>query len=140
MHKAGADHHWRPLFVRRSACTAALQALSRAVFCTPHRILCASSHVDGALPACSLKFNHTNAVQPRYQPKESIMKAIKNLEALFLVAAATATFATYAVAEVPHRVFVKAPVVAVKAADVSGPVQVVVVKAKRLTAAEKAAL
>ena len=73
-------------------------------------------------------------------PKESIMKAIKNFEAVFLVAAATATFATYAVAEVPHRLIAKTPVLAVKAGDTAAAMQVVVIKGQRLSAAQKAAL
>jgi len=60
------------------------------------------------------------------------MKVRKNLEAVFLAAAFVTTFAAYATAHVPA-----APVVSA-AADTK--VAVVVIKAKRLTAAEKAAL
>ena len=70
------------------------------------------------------------------------MKTIKNFEALFLVAAATATFATYATAAMPERaatVSAAAPAI-VKAVDVAPRMQVVVIKGHRLTAAEKAAL
>ncbi|MFL6709457.1 MAG: hypothetical protein ACJ8HI_14750 [Massilia sp.] len=66
------------------------------------------------------------------------MKTPKNFEALFLVAAATATFATYAVADVPVAV-ASAPAI-VKAVEVAAPMQVVVIKGQRLTAAQKAAL
>jgi len=66
------------------------------------------------------------------------MKTPKNFEALFLVAAATATFATYAVADVPVRT-ASAPAI-VKAVEVAAPMQVVVIKGQRLTAAQKAAL
>ena len=66
------------------------------------------------------------------------MKTIKNFEALFLVAAATATFATYAAAAMPVRA-VAAPAI-VKAVEVAPQMQVVVIKGDRLSAAEKAAL
>jgi hypothetical protein len=66
------------------------------------------------------------------------MKTIKNFEALFLVAAATATFATYATAALPTRV--QAAPAIVKAVAVAPQMQVVVIKGQRLTAAEKAAL
>ena len=62
------------------------------------------------------------------------MKVRKNIEAVFLAAAVMATFATYATADVPA--FRSAP--AATAAD--SHMQVVVIKAKRLTAVEKAAL
>jgi hypothetical protein len=66
------------------------------------------------------------------------MKVRKNLEAVFLAAAVLTTFAAYATAEVPvARV---APAKAIVTAAVDSNVAVVVVKAKRLTAAEKAAL
>ncbi|MES2902042.1 MAG: hypothetical protein V4723_20110 [Pseudomonadota bacterium] len=65
------------------------------------------------------------------------MKVRKNLEAVFLAAAFVTTFAAYATAEVPaHRA--NAPVAANVAGDSN--MQVVVVKAKRLTATEKAAI
>ena len=69
------------------------------------------------------------------------MKVRKNIEAVFLAAAVTATFAAYATAEVPLARSAK-PVAAmvVEASVVDSNVQVVQVKAKRLTAAEKAAL
>jgi hypothetical protein len=66
------------------------------------------------------------------------MKTIKNFEALFLVAAATATFATYATAAMPVRA-AAAPAI-VKAVEVAPQMQVVVIKGHRLSAAEKAAL
>jgi hypothetical protein len=67
------------------------------------------------------------------------MKVRKNLEAVFLVAAVVATFATYASADAPvQRVVAPA---AVKAAAAEQPaMQVVVIKGKRLSAAEKAKL
>lgn len=68
------------------------------------------------------------------------MKTIKNFEALFLIAAATATFATYATAALPARSApVSAPAI-VKSVEVAPQMQVVVIKGHRLSAAEKAAL
>lgn len=69
------------------------------------------------------------------------MKTIKNFEALFLVAAAAATFATYATAAVPSRAAVAAAAPAIiKTVEAAPQMQVVVIKGHRLTAAEKAAL
>jgi len=65
------------------------------------------------------------------------MKVRKNLEAVFLAVAFVSTFAAYATAQVPTA-RASAPVAASAAADTK--MQVVVVKAKRLTAAEKAAM
>jgi hypothetical protein len=65
------------------------------------------------------------------------MKLRKNLEAVFLVAAVVTNFASYAVAsaQAPE------PVKTVQAAQAVNPnMPVVVVKAHRLSAAEKAAL
>jgi len=62
------------------------------------------------------------------------VKVRKNLEAVFIAAAFVTTFAAYAGAHVPAA----RPVAAAAAADTK--MAVVVVKAKRLTAAEKAAL
>ena len=65
------------------------------------------------------------------------MKVLKNAEAVFLVAAVCATFTAYATAETPVvRTVSAAPTVVVASSNM----QVVVVKAKRLTPAEKAAL
>ncbi|MES2321965.1 MAG: hypothetical protein V4633_06870 [Pseudomonadota bacterium] len=61
------------------------------------------------------------------------MKVRKNLEAVFIAAAFVTTFAAYASAHVP----VAQPVAVAAPADTK---MAVVVKAKRLTAAEKAAL
>ena len=66
------------------------------------------------------------------------MKVRKNFEAVFLVAAVMANFTAYAIAEVPAEQAVKAP--AVQAVVVNNNMHVVVVKGKRLTAQEKAAL
>ncbi len=66
------------------------------------------------------------------------MKAPKNFEGIFVVAALFSTFAAYATAEVPV-VEVAAPAAYVSVVH-SANVQTVEVKAKRLTAAEKAAL
>jgi hypothetical protein len=66
------------------------------------------------------------------------MKFRKNLEAVFLAAAALGTFASYATAKVPAAPAVKAAPVSAVAADPA--MQVVVVKGHRLSAAEKAAL
>ena len=64
------------------------------------------------------------------------MKVRKNVEAVFLVLAVCTTWAAYATAETPvvHKVAARS------AAVVNSEVPVVVVTAKRLTAAEKAAL
>ena len=65
------------------------------------------------------------------------MKFRKNLEAAFLVAAVVANFASYAVASAQAPAVIRsAPAVAA----VNPKMPVVVVKAHRLTAAEKAAL
>ncbi|HEU4851297.1 MAG TPA: hypothetical protein VFT37_03975 [Telluria sp.] len=64
------------------------------------------------------------------------MKVRKNIEGLFLVAAFVATSASFATAQIPQAAG-QAPIV-VAAADTSIPT--VVVSAKRLTAAEKAAM
>ncbi len=61
------------------------------------------------------------------------MKVRKNLEAVFLAAAFVSTFAAYATAQVPM-----ARTASTATADTK--MAVVVVKAKRLSAAEKAAL
>jgi hypothetical protein len=86
----------------------------------------------------SVKFNHTEALtdeQPN--PKEHIMKLRKNLEAVFLVAAVVTNFASYAVASAQAPAVVRA---APAAAVIDQKVPVVVVRAHRLSAAEKAAL
>ena len=62
------------------------------------------------------------------------MKVRKNIEAVFLAAAVMGTFASYATADVPA--FYQAP----EAAATPSHMQVVVIKAHRLSAAEKAAL
>ncbi|WP_426193131.1 hypothetical protein [Massilia sp. DWR3-1-1] len=67
------------------------------------------------------------------------MKRIKNFEALFLAAAAMATFATYATAAMPVRA-AQAPSALVQAASSVPAMQVVVIKGQRLTPAQKAAL
>jgi hypothetical protein len=64
------------------------------------------------------------------------MNVLKNMEAIFVVAAALATVTTFATASVPAAVTEKATVTA--AAD--SKMQVVTIKGKRLSAAEKAAL
>jgi hypothetical protein len=64
------------------------------------------------------------------------MKAIKNFEGLFLVAAALTVVATYASAQVPHFHHARAQVVDVATSDNGLPT--VTVRAHRLTAAEKA--
>jgi hypothetical protein len=76
--------------------------------------------------------------------KEIIMNLTKNLEAAFLAAAVVTNFASYAVASVRADLPVKAAVATTAAANataaVNPTVPVVVVKAHRLSAAEKAAL
>lgn len=64
------------------------------------------------------------------------MKVRKNLEAVFLAASVMVTFAAYATADVPVRASA-APASAAVLADSN--MTVVVVSAKRLSAAEKAA-
>jgi hypothetical protein len=66
------------------------------------------------------------------------MKIRKNLEAIFLAAAALGMFASYATAKVPVLQVVKAAPAGAVAADAT--MQVVVIKGHRLSAAEKAAL
>ena len=65
------------------------------------------------------------------------MKVLKNLEAVFLVAAVCTTWAAYATAETPVVRAVRAAPTAVVA---KSTMPVVVVTAKRLSAAEKAAM
>jgi drug/metabolite transporter (DMT)-like permease len=65
------------------------------------------------------------------------MKVRKNLEAVFLATAALATFASYATADVPAFHATKA---AQAAPVIAAPMQVVVIKGQRLSAAEKAQL
>ena len=62
---------------------------------------------------------------------------MKNFEAVFLAAAVMTTFAAFATAEVP---VVRSTKPAISAQAPESTMQVVVIKAKRLTAAEKAAL
>lgn len=66
------------------------------------------------------------------------MKVRKNLEAVFLAAAVLANFTSYAVAKVPAASAAKTATAVVVAPDAN--MHVVVVKAKRLTAAQKALL
>ncbi|MES2127308.1 MAG: hypothetical protein V4463_08545 [Pseudomonadota bacterium] len=66
------------------------------------------------------------------------MKVRKNLEAVFLAAVVVATFASLASAAVPSHHSARHSAQAIAAGAV--PMQVVVVKGKRLTAAEKATL
>ena len=66
------------------------------------------------------------------------MKVRKNLEAVFLAAAVLANFATYAAAKPPAAPVTKTTQAVTVAPDAS--MHVVVVKAKRLTAAQKAML
>ena len=65
------------------------------------------------------------------------MNLRKNFEGVFIAAAVVATFASFATAKSPQPRVTEAPVI-IAAADASMPT--VVVTAKRLTAAEKAAL
>jgi hypothetical protein len=109
--------------------------LSFRISCGLSRIFCASSQVGGEGEGEWVKFNHTNSLHHL----ERIMKVRKNLEAVFLVAAVVATFVTYASADAPvQRVVAPAAVNAVAAEQPA--MQVVVIKGKRLTAAEKAKL
>jgi hypothetical protein len=93
----------------------------------------------------SLKFNHTESLNEPPNPKDTIMKLRKNLEAVFLVAAVVANFGSYAVASAQAPDMVRsAPAATVVNPAVNPAVNpkmpVVVVKAHRLSAAEKAAL
>ena len=65
------------------------------------------------------------------------MKVRKNLEAVFLVAAIVTNFAAFATAQEPAP---RASATVAASVAVDSKMQVVEVKAKRLTAAEKAAL
>lgn len=62
---------------------------------------------------------------------------MKNFEAVFLAAIVMTTFAAMATAEVPATRYAK-PAISAPASD--SAMQIVVIKAKRLSAAEKAAL
>ena len=64
------------------------------------------------------------------------MKTLKHLEATFVIAAALAIVTSFATATTPVLHVAAAPVVA----KADGSIPTVVVAAKRLTAAEKAAL
>ena len=66
------------------------------------------------------------------------MKVLKNFEAAFVAAAVVATFASYATARESAYV-APAPVAAI-AVTADAPMQVVVIKGRRLSAAEKAKL
>ena len=66
------------------------------------------------------------------------MKTMKNFEAAFVAAAVLATFASYATANESARI-ATAPVAAYTVAA-DAPMQVVVIKGQRLSAAEKAKL
>lgn len=65
------------------------------------------------------------------------MKVRKNLEAVFVAAAILGTFASYATAQTPAVTVITSAEAAEPVVD--GKVAVVEVKARRLTAAEKAA-
>ena len=64
------------------------------------------------------------------------MKIMKNFEAAFIAAAVVATFASYATAHESAQA-AAAPVAAI-AVDAAAPMQVVIIKGHRLSAAEKA--
>jgi hypothetical protein len=99
----------------------------------------ASSQVGRERVAEWVKFNHTKPLHHQ----EGIMKVPKNFEALFLAAAALATFASYASADVPSQRIaapVAAPVAIYAVAAKQPQMQVVVIRAKRLSAEEKAKL
>jgi hypothetical protein len=69
------------------------------------------------------------------------MKLRKNLEAVFLVAAVVTNFASYAMASAQAPVVIRAtPAVAAVNPAVDQKMPVVVIRAQRLSAAEKAAL
>jgi hypothetical protein len=134
---SGLHVNWVPACARTTAASGFCSAIAVNVasfrdFCRLSRILGASSHVDGEAGGEWVKFNHTNSLQPL----ERIMKTPKNFEALFLVAAVTVTFATFAMAAEPAR-YAAAPAVATAVIQ-TAPMQVVVIKGHRLTAAEKA--
>lgn len=70
------------------------------------------------------------------------MNIAKNMEAIFVAAIVVASATSFATAAVPalHTATPAAPVAAVAAKADTSKMQVVTVSAKRLTAAEKAAL
>jgi hypothetical protein len=107
-----------------------LQHRTGALFRILCRVFRASSQVDGSTRCEWVKFNHTNSLTT----KERIMKVSKNMEGIFLAVAVMTTWAAYATAETPA---VAAPAKVQSVAN-DATMQVVVVKAKRLTAAEKA--
>jgi hypothetical protein len=98
------------------------------------RIFCASSQVDGEGEGKWLKFNHTKPLHHL----ENIMKAMKNFEAAFIAAATVTIFASYATARESAPVAPAA--VAAVAVSANAPMQVVVIKGQRLSAAQKAKL
>jgi len=73
---------------------------------------------------------------PTTDLKENIMKALKHMEAIFVIAAALATVTSFATASSPVLHVAAAPEVA----SIDAKANLVVVSAKRLSAAEKAAL
>jgi hypothetical protein len=76
-------------------------------------------------------------VQPYQAPttKERIMNISKNMEAIFLAVAVMTTWAATATAETP---LVQAPATVQPSPVTDATMQVVVIKAKRMTALEKA--
>jgi hypothetical protein len=93
----------------------------------------ASSHAHGSWCCAGLKYLQAK----QFYSQEDIMKAPKNFEGMFLAAVAVCSLAMVATAEEPVVSSAK-PAIASSAPEM-GKMQVVVVKAKRLTAAEKAA-
>lgn len=69
--------------------------------------------------------------------KEHIMNALKHMEAIFVIVAAAALSVTFATTDTKPLTVAADPVVAEQA---TAPMPVVTIAAKRLTAAEKAAL
>jgi hypothetical protein len=104
------------------------------IFSGLSRIFNASSQVAGEEEGEWLKFNHTKPLHHQ----EHTMKIMKNFEAAFVAAVVVATFASYATANESARI-ATAPVAA-STVSVDTPMQVVVIKGQRLTAAQKAKL
>jgi hypothetical protein len=80
-----------------------------------------------------------NKQSKTHPPKELKMNIAKNMEAIFVAAIVVASATTFATAAVPAA-RVAAPATAVVAKADTAKMQVVTISAKRLTAAEKAAL
>eukprot|EP01133_Synstelium_polycarpum_P018796 gene18796-22475_t len=112
--------------------------------CILSRKSCILSQSGGDDGGYSLKFNHRKTTaQTRHSPKENIMNIAKNMEAIFVAIIAIAAATSLATAAVPKfraaPAAPAAPAAVVASAD-QATMHTVYVSAKRLSAAEKAAL